>query len=509
MIQLSDNINVNGLTFSSVNPNIYKEYDDNKDGEVFEKVVFDLMLNKYSEDKELTEYVLSLPKEQQRMAVLSLIDDDNNLWTKMNTFVDECNDELEHIKDVIKIMFKFVKEGEVEKKKFGEVMTPLDLVKDILKKLPNDVWSNPNLKWLDPANGAGTFPLVVIYKLMKGLSSWEPNIEKRYKHIVENMIYTCELQSRNVFLWLCGVDPKDKYTTNTYWGSFLDSEFDNHMKSVWGVEKFDIVIGNPPYNNMIDIDFLTKSYSLSDVVLFVHPSTWLLDEKGKQRKFINAKELVAEHLESIELFNGNKMFNIVLSVPCCITLVNKNKSIDGISCVDVINKVNIIYNDINQINKFSNIDIYPKLKNKIINKTVENLQNILKKDKGSNFYVNLSQITGNVHTITDSNMVKDDFYTLCGRNISVSDTPREQREKTQASFLTENEANNFINYVKTDFVRFCLSMMKINKNVYCGEMSLIPWLDFTREWSDKDLIDKFELSDVEVDFIKKNIPKFY
>ena len=140
MIQLSDNINVNGLTFSSVNPNIYKEYDDNKDGEVFEKVVFDLMLNKYSDDKELTEYVLSLPIEQQRMAVLSLIDDDNNLWTKMNTFVDKCNDELEHIKDVIKIMFKFVKDGEVEKKKFGEVMTPLDLVKDILKKLPNDVW---------------------------------------------------------------------------------------------------------------------------------------------------------------------------------------------------------------------------------------------------------------------------------------------------------------------------------------------------------------------------------
>ena len=84
------------------------------------------------------------------------------------------------------------------------------------------------MKWLDPANGAGTFPLVVIYKLMKGLSEWEPNIEKRYKHIVENMIYTCELQSRNVFLWLCGVDPKDKYITNTYWGSFLDKDFDFH-----------------------------------------------------------------------------------------------------------------------------------------------------------------------------------------------------------------------------------------------------------------------------------------
>ena len=75
----------------------------------------------------------------------------------MNAYVNECSDKFEHVKDVVRIINQFVKDGEVEKKKFGEVMTPISLVKEMLDTLPKEVWSNPNLKWLDPANGAGTF----------------------------------------------------------------------------------------------------------------------------------------------------------------------------------------------------------------------------------------------------------------------------------------------------------------------------------------------------------------
>ena len=275
-----------GTTYSVVDPTIYDRFKSDGDAEIFENLVMDLMLNKYSEDKELTEYILGLPKTKQRMAVLSVIDGDNVLWSKMNAYVNECSDKFEHIKDVVKIINKFVKDGEVEKKKFGEVMTPITLVREMLDTLPEDVWSNPNLKWLDPANGAGTFPFVVIYKLMNGLKDWEPDTEKRYKHIVEKMIYVCELQSRNVFLWLCGVDPKDEYTTNTYWGSFLDPGFDKHMKEVWGVDKFDIVIGNPPYQEHKEGFtktkplwnlFVDKSLSIMEkggFLTMVHPGGW-------------------------------------------------------------------------------------------------------------------------------------------------------------------------------------------------------------------------------------------
>ena len=238
----------------------------------------------------------------------------------MNAYVNECSDKFEHVKDVVRIINQFVKDGEVEKKKFGEVMTPISLVKEMLDTLPKEVWSNPNLKWLDPANGAGTFPFVVIYKLMNGLKDWEPDVEKRYKHIVEKMIYVCELQSRNVFLWLCGVDPKDEYTTNTYWGSFLDEGFDKHMKEVWGVEKFDIVVGNPPYNtgtsggnggrDLWD-KFLIKSETIISklgYLLYVHPPKWRRPENELYNIFLRNNLI---YLEIHSKKDGYKVFNAV------------------------------------------------------------------------------------------------------------------------------------------------------------------------------------------------------
>jgi hypothetical protein len=320
MLEISTTNQIIGSTYSSIVPNIYEQYESDRDAEIFENVVLDYLLTKHSDDQELIEYIMSLPKNEKRMATLLAIDGDNILWSKMNSFVNGCANKLEHIKDVIKIINQFVKDGEVERKKYGEVMTPITLVREMLDTLPKEVWSNPNLKWLDPANGAGTYPFVVIYKLMLGLTQIE-DIDLRYKHIVENMIYTCELQSRNVALWLCGVDPKDELTTNTYWGSFLDEGFDYHMKNVWSVNKFDIIIGNPPYQELSTSDlkssdqgrvklwmkFVEKSLTLCDLLLFITPNNWLsatchLNEVFKSRLLlaqVDSNYLRDEYFKSV------------------------------------------------------------------------------------------------------------------------------------------------------------------------------------------------------------------
>ena len=80
-------------------------------------------------------------------------------------------------------------------KKYGEVFTPVKLVNEMLDTLPNEVWSNPNLKWLDPATGRNAvFPIEIYKRLMIGLENWEPNKFKRYDHIWNNMIYMVEIQ---------------------------------------------------------------------------------------------------------------------------------------------------------------------------------------------------------------------------------------------------------------------------------------------------------------------------
>lgn len=481
----------------------YDEYRETGNKNIWEEIIDNMMLGELN--PELQERIKDLPLYQKRIAILAFLDKDRDLFMKIKSFIsNEKLSKVDHLKEVILMLREYVKVADIEKKKFGEVMTDLNLVKHILSKIPKENFSNPNIKFLDCANGTGVFPLVVLYRLMIGLKDIIPDADERYKHIIENQIYASEIQPKNMFLYMCLVDPYDEYNLNIYTGSSLDEGFDRHMKEVWKVDKFDFCIGNPPYNQMIDMLFVQKFYRLSDVVLFVHPSTWLIDEKGKQKKFTETKELVKDHLESIELFNGNKIFNICLFVPCVITYINKNKSKEGIYCIDKINDIQITYNDIFDINKFSdNTGIYSNLKNKISKRTHSNI--LTQRSLEGDYCVNIAQIRGNVNLRSDTNMLKNDFYTMVTRDNKVTS------EKKQQFFCFDDEisANNFLQYLKTNFARFCFSIYKNNQNLHRGELSIVPWLDFSREWTDKDLIKEFNLTDDEVEFINKNIPNYY
>ena len=491
----------------------YELYQEKKDKNLFEEIVDQMIIDQVPGiNDSFREKISSLDRDKKRMAILSLLDKDRNLFLKIKALISKDINKMEHIKDVITMLREYVKVGDVEKKKFGEVMTPLDFVKKQLSVLPKEVWSNPNLKWLDPANGTGPYPFMVIYKLMVGLKCWEPDDEKRYKHIVENMIYVCEIQPKNMFLYMCAIDPFDTFKLNIYSGSYLEDGFDYHIKNVWDIENFDIILGNPPFNQMIDMDFVKKSYLISDIILFVHPSTWLLDEKNKQKKFKDTKKLISNHLESIELFNGNGVFGISLFVPCVITYVNKNKKSSEINCTDRINKVDIIYNSINDINKYSDIFNYKSIKNKILKYSeIDNLlnhKNIINGD----WYINVSQIRGDVKNRDkkglgiDTTMVADSFYTIVTKDIK----PINEKNKHMIfSFISEKKADNFLNYIKTNFVRFCLSIYKSNSQLDRGELAIIPWLDFSQEWTDEKLYKHFDISEEEIKFIEKHIPKYY
>ena len=107
-------------------------------------------------------------------------------------------------------------------------------------------------------------------------------------------------------------------------------------------------------------------------------------------------------------------------------------------------------------------------------------------------------------------MVQKDFYTI----VSVERKTQLFTEKVGESFLkfyfdTEKESDNFLNYLKTNFVRFLLSIYKNNQNLHRGELEIVPWLDFTKEWTDEKLYKEFNLTKEEIDFIEKNIPKYY
>lgn len=293
----------------------YEEYKKTGDKNIFEEVIDQLMIDLLN--PELQNRIKNLPLKDKRLSILAFLDKDRNLFLKIKALLNKDINKIDHIKDVITMLRTYVKVGEVEKKKFGEVMTPLELVKEMLATLPEEVWTNPNLKWLDPANGTGPYPMWVIFRLMKGLEKWEPNEEKRYKHIVENMIYVCELQPKNMFLYMCAVDPWDMYKLNIYTGSFLESGFDKHMKEVWTIDRIDIVMGNPPYNtgtsggngnrDLWD-KFVIKSFDILNkdaYLLFIHPPKWRKPESSLYKIF-SENNLI--YLEIHSDADGYKLF---------------------------------------------------------------------------------------------------------------------------------------------------------------------------------------------------------
>lgn len=70
-----------------------------------------------------------------------------------------------------------------------EVFTPPILVNKVLDLLPKEVWSNPNLKWLDPCCKTGVFLREIAKRLWIGLAKEIPNEDKRREHIFHEMLW--------------------------------------------------------------------------------------------------------------------------------------------------------------------------------------------------------------------------------------------------------------------------------------------------------------------------------
>ena len=70
-----------------------------------------------------------------------------------------------------------------------EVFTPPSLVNDILDLLPQELWSDPNTKFLDPVCKSGVFLREMAKRLMKGLEIKIPDKQARINHIFGHQLY--------------------------------------------------------------------------------------------------------------------------------------------------------------------------------------------------------------------------------------------------------------------------------------------------------------------------------
>ncbi len=71
-----------------------------------------------------------------------------------------------------------------------EVFTPRKTCDMILDSLPEEVWHNPDYRWLNPATKNGIFEREIAIRLDVGLKELIPDTEKRRKHILQDMIFS-------------------------------------------------------------------------------------------------------------------------------------------------------------------------------------------------------------------------------------------------------------------------------------------------------------------------------
>jgi site-specific DNA-methyltransferase (adenine-specific) len=70
-----------------------------------------------------------------------------------------------------------------------EVFTPPKVVNADLDLLPVEVWTDPDLRWLDPGSKTGVFLREVTRRLLVGLEPVFPDEQERVDHILTNMVF--------------------------------------------------------------------------------------------------------------------------------------------------------------------------------------------------------------------------------------------------------------------------------------------------------------------------------
>jgi hypothetical protein len=250
-------------------------------------------------------------------------------------------------KELIEFINDCLKPKQKEKQENGEVFTPMHIIDEILDNLDihykaqnmdKSIFSNSQLKWFDPAVGMGNFMVAVYLRLMNGLKDEFDNKKERKRHILENMLYMSEINKKNVFVCNQLFNINNDYIFNINEGDTLVL----NTLSKWGIEQFDVILGNPPYNKggirshtgkqlgekneTIWTRFIELSFKLlkpNGYLAFINPLSWLKKSHSLHNKILN------KHIVWLKLWdNSQSKVEINADIPISLYILNNLHNIE-------------------------------------------------------------------------------------------------------------------------------------------------------------------------------------
>lgn len=289
-------------------------------------------------------------------------------------------------------------------------------------------------------------------------------------------------------------------------------------------EKFDIIVSNPPYSKNLHLKFLDKCIDICDgEIVFVNPAIQYVDNKKENLLRQSILKRTEPIIKEIVFFNGNPIFNIGLFIPCSVTVTDKKSKNKNFRFLDKINKQNLILDkkEINNLSLFGFRKEFISIRDKIKSQNGGKLNSILtvigfKGDQShkkvlknsDSFFVEFTHIRGNIDLNSETNILKDEFFTLFRRDKQILKGTNPEYN-IFAEFETQEEAQNFLDFGKSNFLRICLSLFKTGSTLDTQIFKHIPLVDFTRSWTDEQLYEHFGITEEEQNFIKEVIPPYY
>ena len=478
-----------------------------------------------------------------------------------------------------------------------EVFTPPEIVNQMLDMLPQELFKNPDTTFLDPACKTGVFLREIAKRLIKGLEPQFPDLQERIDHIFHHQLFgiaitelTSLLSRRGIY---CSKYPNSEFSVSRFdtaqgnirykriphtWkdgrciycgasqkeydrASDLETHAYEFIHTITPEKlfnmKFDVIIGNPPYQLNVGSGGKGSGTAIPIYHLFVNqakklmpkyltmiiPSRWFSGGRGLdlfRQSMLNDTRLskIVDFTDSKDCFPG-----VDIAGGVCYFLWNRDRS-DNSNLCEIVNsyknKTNCELRNPNEFSIFIRnnfaVDIVKKalsLNEQTFNKIVSPVSlyglntNIVLSDHGEiavRHSGGIGYCSKSAIRVGFENIDKYKVYISAAsfdhagqpdkdgkrRILSVVDILKPNFICTSTYIIVDvfdsyQEAENLITYLKTKFVRFLLAQICISQHISRDTFSFVPLQDFSKPWTDEELYKKYDLSQEEIDFIESMI----